>query len=149
MAGSWQQAAGRRADKEFHSQCSFILYIPLDLELQYGENWGKGSPQGVWGFLILISYQKSSSRTFSSKSVQQYLLNEVLLVYRAGFQFLWRLQCMPRKLGFRSHKPDSNLGLINYSLCDLGQISSHHISPWKNRNNNCSSSLSFVRMRHW
>lgn len=147
MAGSWQQAAGRRADKEFHSQCSFILYIPLDIELQYGENWGKGSPQGE-RISYLISYQKSSFWTFSSKSVQQYLLNEVILVYRGGFQFLWRLQCMPRQLGFRSHKSDSNLGLINYSLCDLGQISSHHFSPWKNRNN-CSSSLSFVRMRHW
>ena len=147
MAGSWQQAAGRRADKEFHSQCSFILYIPLDIELQYGENWGKGSPQGE-RISYLISYQKSSSWTFSSKSVQQCLLNEVILVYRGGFQFLWRLQCMPRQLGFQSHKSDSNLGLINYSLCDLGQISSHHFSPWKNRNN-CSSSLSFVRMRHW
>ena len=30
---------GRRADKEFHSQCSFVLYISLDLELQY--DWGQ------------------------------------------------------------------------------------------------------------
>lgn len=89
-AGSWLQAVGRDADKEFHSQCSFLLHkIPRELEFQYWDNWGECSPWGVWDGFPLIWWDIQAvlhhyPPTFSNKLVQELLLNEVTLIDLAG-----------------------------------------------------------------